>query len=512
MARRIRRREVLAGLGAAAVAACCRRAPAVLRGLPAAPEAVQAGDLDRGRARLWARAAAPGRLRVEWWGPGDRDGHRVDGPRVDAGTDLCGAVEVAGLPAGDVRYQVSLEADDGGVSAATPGRLRVRGAGEPFLLAWSGDVCGQGWGIDPRRGGLPAFAALRRLAPDLFVHSGDAVYADVPIEAAVRLPGGGLWRNLTTAAKAKVAETQAEFWGNHAYNLLDEHYRGLLAEVAMIAQWDDHETLNNWYPGQRLDDDRYQVRDVDTLAARARRAFLDYFAVRRGPDDRIWRAARPHPDVEVIVLDARSARGRNGAGRDAAAGPATAMLGATQAAWLVETLAASTATWKIVACDQPLGLVIPDGPPPPDGAGRQEGFAQGDPGPPLGREHEVAAILAGLRARGVRNVVWLTADVHYAAAHRYDPARAAFHDFDPFWELVAGPLHAGAFGPNPLDPTFGPEVVFARAPTPAQFGSGPAGGLMSFGALAYQPRDRALVARLHGGDGAVLWERALAPA
>jgi phosphodiesterase/alkaline phosphatase D-like protein len=30
--------------------------------------------------------------------------------------------------------------------------------------------------------------------------------------------------------------------------------------------------------------------------------------------------------------------------------------------------------------------------------------------------------------------------------------------FDPFWEFVAGPIHAGTFGPNPLDPTFGPEV------------------------------------------------------
>ena len=54
-------------------------------------------------------------------------------------------------------------------------------------------------------------------------------------------------------------------------------------------------------------------------------------------------------------------------------------------------------------------------------------------------------------------LVWLTADVHYTAAHRYDPNRAQFQDFAPFWEFVSGPLNAGTFGPNELDATFGPR-------------------------------------------------------
>ena len=36
-----------------------------------------------------------------------------------------------------------------------------------------------------------------------------------------------------------------------------------------------------------------------------------------------------------------------------------------------------------------------------------------------------------LRDQRVRNVVWLTADVHYAAAHHYDPERARFHGLRP---------------------------------------------------------------------------------
>ena len=187
------------------------------------------------------------------------------------------------------------------------------------------------------------------------------------------------------------------------------------------------------------------------------------------------------------MLDCRSYRGPNTANLQPEAGPETAMLAATQRAWLEEALARSTATWKIIACDQPIGVVVPDGP-------LQEGFANADPRT-LGREHEVAALLSALKRRRVRNVLFVTADVHYAAAHRYDPARATWTDFDPFWEFVAGPLHAGTFGPGVLDATFGPEAVFTSvAPKPNR---PPSDGLQFFGLVAIDPATRAATVSLH---------------
>jgi alkaline phosphatase D len=115
----------------------------------------------------------------------------------------------------------------------------------------------------------------------------------------------------------------------------------------------------------------------------------------------------------------------------------------------------------------PLGLNVGDGT-TPGGAPRWEAVANGEAGGPKGRELEFAELLRHLRRQRVRNVVWLTADVHYCAAHYYDPAHAAFRDFDGFWEFVAGPLNAGTFGPNALDGTFGPQVVFFKAPPPGQ--------------------------------------------
>ena len=96
--------------------------------------------------------------------------------------------------------------------------------------------------------------------------------------------------------------------------------------------------------------------------------------------------------------------------------------------------------------------------------GRRGGRA-GHDGPPRGRELEIADLLSFIKHAGVRNTVWLTADVHYTAAHYYDPNKAAFQDFEPFWEFVSGPIHAGCFAPNELDSTFGPQLMYVKAPS-----------------------------------------------
>jgi alkaline phosphatase D len=113
----------------------------------------------------------------------------------------------------------------------------------------------------------------------------------------------------------------------------------------------------------------------------------------------------------------------------------------------------------------------------------------------------------------VRNVVWITGDVHYAAAHHYDPERAPrFKDFDPFWEFVAGPLHAGSFGPAALDATFGPAVRFLGIPEGMKPNRPPSEGLQFFGTLDIDHRTGILTARLRDVSGRVLYAVELPPA
>src|SRR4051794_4236016 len=127
----------------------------------------------------------------------------------------------------------------------------------------------------------------------------------------------------------------------------------------------------------------------------------------------------------------------------------------------------------------PLSVVVPDR---TDAQGRPifENSANGD-GPALGRELEVADILSFINRHRIRNTVWITADVHYAAAHYLSPDRAQFTDFHPFWEFIGGPLNAGTFGPNTLDNTFGPEVVFQKVPPAGSSNLAPSAGYQFFG-------------------------------
>jgi len=470
---------------------------------PVLTHGVQTGDATADTAVVWARADRPSRMWVEVGRRPDlRGARRARGPVLTPDTDFTGKVHLRGLPAGEkLYYRVRAESLDraGLFSVPLDGSFAtapVRRQDVSFV--WTGDVVGQGWGIDPAYGGLRLFESMRRRHPDFLLHSGDTVYADGPLVPSVTLPDGRIYRNLVTPEKSKVAETLGEYRGQYAYNLLDDAYKAFAAEVPQINQWDDHEVVNNWYPGEILDDARYTEKRVDVLAARAQRAYREWIPIpdRTGP---IYRKISYGPLLDVFVLDMRTVKDVNDG--NTYADPDRGLLGAEQRAWLIRGLRSSRATWKVIANDLPLGLVVPDG------ATAQEGVAQGDPGAPKGRELEFAQVLRSAHRAGVTGIVLLTADVHYTAAHHYDPARAAVQDFTPFWEFVSGPAHAGGFGPNALDATFGPRAVFVHAPPVAN--TSPADGYQHFGEVRIDGRTGAFRVDLRDREGVSLWSTTL---
>jgi alkaline phosphatase D len=199
---------------------------------------------------------------------------------------------------------------------------------------------------------MKIFEEMRKLQPSFFIHSGDTIYADGAIPAEVKLEDGAIWKNVTTPEKSKVAESLDEFRGNYRYNLLDANLRRFNSEIPILAQWDDHEVRNNWYPSQRLDDDnRYTVKSIDLLAARAKRAFLDYLPLRFDASDpeRVYRVFSYGPMLDVLMLDERSYRGPNSANRQTVSNHESTFLGSAQVNWIKRRLLASKATWKVIA-------------------------------------------------------------------------------------------------------------------------------------------------------------------
>jgi alkaline phosphatase D len=489
-----------------------RVAPGLVRNRLELTSGARSGEVTTSSAVLWGRASGEGRMTVTLSSNGRRV-RALRGPWTDARTDHTARMRLDGLaPGRTYEADVAFTAADGTVGR--PERISfstatVHPAATSF--AWAGDTCGQGFGINEDLDGLTTYRAVLDTRPDFFLHCGDTIYADIEIPPTQAEDNGHVWRNVVTEEVSKVAETLDEFRGRHRYPMLDKHVRALYAEVPAVVQWDDHETMNNWYPGETVEDDRYVVRRADVLAARGRRAWQEYQPVPVGrmvdragdgfASQRIYRRVPRGPHLDVFVLDMRSYRGPNGPSvRRGAPG----ILGADQERWLVEAVAASTATWKVISADLPLSI-------PSNWADDRDGPSNGLDGAPVGREPEIARVLSAFKRHGVTNVVWVTADVHYTAAHHYSPERAAFTDFDPFWEFVSGPLAAESFPDKSdiLDPTFGPEVAFSQGNDSGKRQS-PRDGNQFFGHIAIA-KDGLLTVTLYDGSGVALWTKDLEP-
>ncbi len=471
---------------------------------PLITHGIQSGDVSVDSGVVWARTDRPARMLLEV-ATSDQFTDIRNAVAIDAlpESDFTAKALLEDLPAGqDIFYRVRFEdlASPTIVGETQVGHFRTApNHRRSVSFVWSGDTAGQGWGIDEARGGMRTYATMLKSRPDFFIHSGDNIYADCPIPAALKLSNGELWRNIVTEEKSRAAQSLADYRGNYKYNLLDANLRQFNAEVPTFAQWDDHEVANDWWPGQIRAD--YANTNASLLAARGRRAFCEFLPVRQtlAEAGRIYRKVSYGPLLDVFLLDMRSYRGPNNGPSDKVAGVASQFLGPAQVEWLKRSLMGSTATWKVIAADLPIGLVSEDA------------IAQGD-GSPLGREFEMADLLSFIKHAGVRNTVWITADMHYTAAHYYDPNRASFQDFEPFWEFVSGPLHAGTWTPGELDNTFGPAALFQKGCSPEQGENlAPCFGLQFFGHVAIDSATEVMMVTLKDVGDRDLWSTRIEP-
>ena len=483
---------------------------------PTFTHGVQSGDVDASSGVIWTRVDRPSRIQFEVSSTKSfADPIRLAALDATPESDLTVKRLLTDLMADqDIFYRMTAVdlSDINAVSEPIVGRFRTAPASRRNIrFAWSGDTVGQGWGIDDK--GIVTYATMAKHTPDFFLHSGDTIYADGPLKDEVDLKDGTKWINkIVTDEKRKVAETLDEYRGQWKYNMMDAHARAFNAQVPTFFQWDDHEVTNNWSPSKDLTaDERYKEKSVPLLTSRAARAFHEMTPIRFTPAEpgRVYRKIAYGPLLDIFFLDLRSYRGPNGDNVETVLDDKSRILGEQQVRWLKRELANSRATWKVIASDMPLGVIVWDNAKDKKGS---EAIANGQPGPASGRELEIADLLRYIKSAGIDNTVWLTADVHYTAAHYYNPDKAAFQDFNPFWEFVSGPLHAGTFGPGDLDPTFGPELKFVKAPS-AEQGQNlpPSAGLQFFGLVDIDGQTSQMTVRLMDRDDKELYKVTLDP-
>ena len=465
-----RRHFLVGGLAAAACAALRRGAARARRRIPRS--ACRAGDAGADGATIWCRATRPGPAvrRVGAARFAATAGGRPAGGRGDR------PLRRAPIWRGCRPARASATA---ATSAAPPARAGE--AAEGSLHHRAGRSARDLPGLVGRRvrPGLGAQPGRRRL-PDLRRHgarssrscsSAPATSSTPTIRCCpeVRLPDGRVWRNGVSPAKARVAESLADFRGNFAYNLEDPAMRRFAAATADRRPVGRPRGAQQLVPGRRPPTAiRATGRAPRAGAGRAGalRALFEYVpfgAARRSagsPPHRARAAGRPlHARrAQPTAPPTARATSRRRARPTALLGDAPAGLARERARrHRARCGRSSPATCRSAWWCRDERHV--------------EAFAQGAGlGPRPGASTRSRACSRFLHERRIANVLFVTADVHYPAAHLYHPDAARFGPFTPFHELVAGPLARRRLRPQPARPDLRPDASCSsgRRPRPTR--------------------------------------------
>ncbi len=318
------------------------------------------------------------------------------------------------------------------------------------------------------RGDVGLFTAVANVpGRDLgfFVKLGDTVYADVPSPA---VPGGP-------------AQTLAEFRAKHVENYAPSYgidpWGDLASAVLTYATIDDHEVTNNFSGGARGTDGSWYNRG--DLFVNGLQAFVEHnpmapttYATVGDPrtDSRydLYRAFGWGQDAAVFMVDTRSFRDVNVAPvsnpfdpvqviafLQASFNPARTMLSQRQLVRLIADLEAADragATWKFVMTSVPFQNFGPL-----QGEDRWEGYAA-----------ERAFIMQQVALRGIRNVVFVTADFHGTIVNDItvpNPSNPQQQLFTGSWEIITGSVAYSA----PAGPTLAQLGLATGAINAAQY-------------------------------------------
>ena len=325
-----------------------------------------AGDVTPDGAMVWLRAEPESKVFLQYGkDPGLGDLSSIGPFSVEKDADNTALIQLENLePATTYYYRAALADKQPGYVAHF---LTAPKPDDPTKVSF----CFSG---DTRESYQPftVMDAVRAQRPDFFLHLGDTIYAD----------------------RGASAHRLSEFWAKYRTNRADAWTQVCFAETSAYVVWDDHEVEDDYLPR-------------NPLAPIGRKAFLDYWPVRRYAEERerIYRAFRWGQALELFLLDVRQYRDPK----------RRTMLGQAQKEWLLEQVARSRAIFKFIATAVPMAG---------GGRDRWEGYAT-----------ERTEILRYLQQKKISGVVFLSADLHCAAITRIPKSNGLKN-------ITAGPLAA----------------------------------------------------------------------
>lgn len=373
----LKRRTLLKGLGASALAGAASRAWTKALGYPRALQGPMVGAPGPNHLAVWVRASGEFEVRLEV--AADRDFRDLRGSATAparAADDFCAVLRVDNLQP-TTRYWYRLRYDgQTDRNQPLPFRATTAPAGAADFRVAFGSCCRIQFDSQQR-----IFAAVRALEPDLFLWLGDNIYADSDQPASL----ADLYRR----------------------GRLVDHLTPLLRSTPQLAIWDDHDfgfnDADGSHPGK----------------AGSLQVFKQYWA-----NPGYGEAGNPgvyfqqsYGGVDFFFLDGRYYRDAS----DAPDRPGKTMLGSRQKQWLKDALMASRAPFKLLVSGT--------------GWSSAENEKGGDSWAVY--RHERDEIFDFIRDRGVTGVVGLSGDSHMGELNCVP--RSAEGGYDVY-DLCSSPL------------------------------------------------------------------------
>ncbi len=320
---------------------------------------------------LWGHEAID--VSVGWSVASDALDQKSAALRLAEQNDFVGAIALSGLPSGaTIRYA----AFAGGQRISEIGEFRAPFKADiatpNFSLVFSGDT-------EERHRPFRIFDVMSAQNPDVFVHLGDTVYADIP--------------------KREFEPSLRHYRRKHFAIRSDDALQRFAGRTLTYATWDDHEIEND-------------ANGAHPAIGVAGQAFREYWPSRSVSDRGMYRRAALGKDVDLFMLDTRAFRSVQSAEND----ERKTMLGDAQLAWFIDAYERSTARFRIIASSVPMHGASQD--------------AWGNYS--IERDRLFAMFRRAFRERSAHTIV-LSADYHFAREWPRNEKSGVY-------EFMAGPL------------------------------------------------------------------------
>jgi alkaline phosphatase D len=440
---------------------------------------IASGDVTDKSVVIWSRANKQAQMHVEY----DTDPNFADPNSYVTSTDnetsdFAAHAKLVDLKSNSTYYYrvwFSNPNDPSEVSAPMEGKFKTApghlSSSKSISFIVGGDLGGQGYCRDVDLG-YTIFSVMKESSPvDFFVFNGDQIYADeyCTEEEPKNLPEGiSKWDNILGdflgvldedidwTNNTQLRDVFNEHW---AYNRADPLLQEFLQNVSMYSMGDDHEVADNYGNWSYFNQATKNRGSFYNLVKAGMDSFFSYSPIDRNQSDpyRIYRSFNWGQDLELFLLDAHSYRSRNDLPNTYAN---KTLYGKEQLRWLEEGLLNSNATWKVVL--NPVPITVPN-------------CSKGSTYVPRGCDNwatsatdnifsfskERDEFLNFLVENNIKNVLFLTTDVHYPANIRIQTALPGPDGKKlTLYESVSGPLSAETLKPGKLDPTIDARYMY----------------------------------------------------